>query len=61
VHNVSLWDGPDVGPLARIAPAFIAEKTRRLTTPLTGDVPLQHLGPVWFVANCATLCLRLVV
>jgi hypothetical protein len=21
----------------------------------------RHLGPVWFVANCATLCLRLVV
>jgi hypothetical protein len=21
----------------------------------------KHIGPVWFVANCVTLCLRLVV
>jgi hypothetical protein len=43
MHDVSLRDGPDVRPLGRAAPTFIAERTRRLTTPLTGDVPLQHL------------------
>jgi hypothetical protein len=43
VHDVSLRDGPDIRPLGRAAPAFIAEKTRRLTTPLTGDVLLRHL------------------
>jgi hypothetical protein len=34
---------PDVRPLGRAVSAFIVEKTRRLFTPLTGDVPLQHL------------------
>jgi hypothetical protein len=34
---------PDVRPLGRAVSAFIAEKTRRLTIQLTGDVPLQHL------------------
>jgi hypothetical protein len=43
MHDVSLWDGPDVRPLGHAALAFIMEKTLRLTTPLTGDVPLQHL------------------
>jgi hypothetical protein len=43
VHDVSLWDGPDVRPLGHAALAFIVEKTRRLTIPLTGDVLLQHL------------------
>jgi hypothetical protein len=43
VHDVSLRDGPNVRPLGHAALAFIVEKTRRLTTPLTGDVPLQHL------------------
>jgi hypothetical protein len=42
-YDVSMWDGPDVRPLGHAAPAFIVERTRRLTTPLTGDVPLQHL------------------
>jgi hypothetical protein len=43
VRDVSLRDGPDVRPLGRTALAFIVVKTRRLTTPLIGDVPLQHL------------------
>ena len=43
VRDVSLRDGPDVRPLGHAALAFIMEKTRRLTTPLTGDMPLQHL------------------
>jgi hypothetical protein len=43
VRDVSLRDGPDVRPLGHAALAFIVEKTRRLTTPLTGDVSLRHL------------------
>jgi hypothetical protein len=34
---------PDVRPLGRAVSAFIAERTRRLPTLLTGDVPPQHL------------------
>jgi hypothetical protein len=34
---------PDVRPLGRTVSAFIAEKTRRLSTLLTDDVPPQHL------------------
>jgi hypothetical protein len=34
---------PDVRPLGRAVSAFIAERTRRLSTLLTGDVPPQHL------------------
>jgi hypothetical protein len=41
--DVSQQAEPDVRPLGRAVSAFIVEKTRRLTTPLTGDVPLQHL------------------
>jgi hypothetical protein len=38
---------PDVRPLGRAVSAFIAERTRRLSTLLTGDVPPQHfLHPV---------------
>jgi hypothetical protein len=33
----------DVRPLGRAVSAFIAERTRRLSTLLTGDVPPQHL------------------
>jgi hypothetical protein len=33
----------DVSPLGRAASAFIAERTRRLSTLLTGDMPPQHL------------------
>jgi hypothetical protein len=43
VHDISLRDRPDVRPLGHAALAFIMDGTRRLTTPLTGDVPLQHL------------------
>jgi hypothetical protein len=42
-HDVSLWDGPDVRPLGHASLAFLVERTCRLSTPLTGDVPLQHL------------------
>jgi hypothetical protein len=42
MHDISIWDGPDVKPLGHAARAFIVERTRRLTTSLTGDVPLQH-------------------
>jgi hypothetical protein len=41
--DVSQWAEPDVRPLGRAVSAFIAEKTCRLSTPLIGDVPLQHL------------------
>jgi hypothetical protein len=39
VRDVSLRDGSNVRPLGHAALAFIVEKTRRLTTPLTDDVP----------------------
>jgi hypothetical protein len=42
-HDVSQWTEPNVRPLSRTASAFIAEKTRRLSIPLTGDVPPRHL------------------
>jgi hypothetical protein len=42
-RDVSQRAEPDVRPLGRAVFAFIAEKTRRLTIPLTGDVPPQHL------------------
>jgi hypothetical protein len=42
-RDVSLRAEPDVRPLGHAASAFIAEKTRRLSIPLTADVPLQHL------------------
>jgi hypothetical protein len=42
-RDVSQQAEPDVRPLGRAVSAFIAEKTRRLSTPLTGDVPPQHL------------------
>jgi hypothetical protein len=34
---------PNVRPLGRAVSTFIAERTRRLSTLLTGDVPPQHL------------------
>jgi hypothetical protein len=43
VHDVSWWAEPDVMPPGYAAPAFIADKARRLSIPLTGDVPPQHL------------------
>jgi hypothetical protein len=42
-HDVSQWVEPDVRPLGRMVSAFIADRTRRLSTLLTGDVPPQHL------------------
>ena len=42
-RDISQRAEPDVRPLGRAVSTFIAEKTRRLTIPLTGDVPLQHL------------------
>jgi hypothetical protein len=42
MHDVSMRDGPDVKPLGHAALTFIMERTRRLTAPMTGDVPLRH-------------------
>jgi hypothetical protein len=42
-RDVSQRAKPDVRPLGRVASAFIADKPRRLSTPLAGDVPSQHL------------------
>jgi hypothetical protein len=42
-RDVSQRAEPDVRPLGRVAAAFIADKVRRLSIPLAGDVPPQHL------------------
>ena len=42
-RDVSQRAGPDVRLLGRAVSAFIAERTCRLSTLLTGDVPPQHL------------------
>jgi hypothetical protein len=42
-RDISQRVGPDVSPLGRAVSAFIAERTRRLSTLLTGDVPPHHL------------------
>jgi hypothetical protein len=42
-HDVSRRAEPDVRPPGYAAPAFIADKARRLSVPLTDDVPPQHL------------------
>ena len=42
-RDVSQRVKPDVRPLGHAVSAFIAERTRRLSTLLTGDVPPQHL------------------
>jgi hypothetical protein len=42
-RDVSQRAEPDVKLLGRVVSAFIAEKMCRLSTSLTGDVPLQHL------------------
>jgi hypothetical protein len=42
-HDISQRAEPDVRPLGRTVSAFIVERTRRLSTLLTGDVPPQHL------------------
>jgi hypothetical protein len=41
--DISQRAEPDVRPLGRAVSAFIAEKTRRLSALLTGDVPSRHL------------------
>jgi hypothetical protein len=42
-RDVSQRAEPDVRPLGYAASAFIADKARRLSTPLAGGVPPQHL------------------
>jgi hypothetical protein len=42
-RDISQQAEPDVRPLGRAVSALIAERTRRLSTLLTGDVPPQHL------------------
>ena len=42
-RDVSQRAEPDVRPLGRAASAFIADKARRLSIPLAGDVSPQHL------------------
>jgi hypothetical protein len=42
-RDISQRAKPDVRPLGRTVSAFIVERTRRLATLLTGDVPPQHL------------------
>jgi hypothetical protein len=42
-RDVSQRAEPDVRPLGRASSTFIMEKTRRLSIPLTDDVPPQHL------------------
>jgi hypothetical protein len=42
-RDVSQRAEPDVRPLGRAASAFIVDKARRLSIPLAGDVPPQHL------------------
>jgi hypothetical protein len=42
-RDVSQRVEPNVRPLGRSVSAFIAERTRRLSTLLTGDVPPHHL------------------
>jgi hypothetical protein len=41
-RDVSQRVEPDVRPLGRAASAFNADKARRLSIPLAGDVPPQH-------------------
>jgi hypothetical protein len=42
-RDISQRAEPDVRPLGRVVSAFIAERTRRLSTLLTGDVAPRHL------------------
>jgi hypothetical protein len=42
-RDVSQRAEPDIRPLGRVASAFIADKARRLSNPLAGDVPPRHL------------------
>jgi hypothetical protein len=42
-RDVSQRAEPDLRPLGRAASIFIADKARRLSIPLAGDVPPRHL------------------
>jgi hypothetical protein len=42
-RDVSQRAEPDVRPLGRAASTFIADKARRMSIPLTGDVSPRHL------------------
>jgi hypothetical protein len=42
-RDVCQWAEPDIRPLRSAASAFIADKARRLSIPLAGDVPPRHL------------------
>jgi hypothetical protein len=42
-RDVSQQAEPDVGPPGYATSAFIVDKARRLSIPLTGDVPPRHL------------------
>jgi hypothetical protein len=42
-HDVNQRVEPDVRPLSRAVSTFIVERTHRLSTLLTGDVPSRHL------------------
>jgi hypothetical protein len=42
-RDVSQRVEPNVRPLSHVVAAFIADKARRLSTPLAGDVPPRHL------------------
>jgi hypothetical protein len=51
-RDVSQWAEPDVRPLGYANSAFIADKARRLSIPLAGDVPPVHLlSPVHFTGR----------
>jgi hypothetical protein len=56
-RDVSQRAEPDVRPLGRAASIFIADKARRLSIPLAGDVPPRHLmSPVHSTGRrCAAL------
>jgi hypothetical protein len=58
-RDVSQRAEPDVRPLGRAVSAFIIERTRRLSTLLTDDVPPQHLmRPVHFAGRRARAILQ---
>jgi hypothetical protein len=42
-RDVSQWAEPDVRPLGHATSTFIADKACRVSIPLAGDVPPQHL------------------
>jgi hypothetical protein len=42
-RDISQREEPDVRPLGRTVSALIVERTRHLSTLLTGNVPRQHL------------------